>query len=59
MQIGIDVTCMCTNFGGRDFSGFGDNANLINVTNFPFLVPGATKKFTRLESAHEIHASRH
>ena len=30
MQIGIDVTCMYTNFGGRDFSGFGDTANLIN-----------------------------
>ena len=29
-QIGIDVTCMYTNFGGRDFSGFGDTANLIN-----------------------------
>ena len=24
MQVGIDVTCMHTNFGGSDFSGFGD-----------------------------------
>ena len=24
MQVGIDVTCMYTNFGGRDLSGFGD-----------------------------------
>ena len=24
MQVGIDVTCMHTNFGGRSFSGFGD-----------------------------------
>ena len=24
MQVGIDVKCMCTNFGGRDPSGFGD-----------------------------------
>ena len=24
MQVGIDVKCMHTNFGGRDFSGFGD-----------------------------------
>ena len=24
MQIGMDVTCMHTNFGGRDLSGFED-----------------------------------
>ena len=24
MQVGIDVTCMHTNFGGHSFSGFGD-----------------------------------
>ena len=24
MQVGIDVECMHTNFGGRGFSGFGD-----------------------------------
>ena len=24
MQVGIDVTYMYTNFGGRDLSGFGD-----------------------------------
>ena len=28
MQVGIDVTCMHTNFGGRDFSGFGDKISL-------------------------------
>ena len=26
MQIGVDVTCMHTNFGGCDLSGFGDIA---------------------------------
>ena len=26
MQIGMDVTCMQTNFGGRDLSGFEDIA---------------------------------
>ena len=31
MQIGMDVTCMHTNFGGRDFSGFGDIATLKNA----------------------------
>ena len=26
MHVGVDVTCMYTNFGGRDFFGFGDIA---------------------------------
>ena len=30
MQIGIDVTCMHTNFGGCDLSGFGDIATFKN-----------------------------
>ena len=30
MQVGIDVTCMYTNFGGRDLFGFGDTASLKN-----------------------------
>ena len=30
MQVGIDVTCMHTNFSGRDLSGFGDTATLKN-----------------------------
>ena len=30
MQIMIDVTCMHTNFGGCDLSGFGDIATLKN-----------------------------
>ena len=30
MQVGIDVTCMHTNFGGRDLSGFGDTATFKN-----------------------------
>ena len=30
MQVGIDVTCMYTNFGGHDLSGFGDIATLKN-----------------------------
>ena len=28
MQVDIDVTCMYTNFGGRDLSGFEDIATL-------------------------------
>ena len=30
MQIGVDVKCMHTNFGGRDLFGFGDTATLKN-----------------------------
>ena len=30
MQVGIDVTCMYTYFGGRDLSGFGDIATFKN-----------------------------
>ena len=30
MQVGVDVTYMNTDFGGRDFSGFGDIATLKN-----------------------------
>ena len=30
MQVGVDVTCMYTDFGGRDLSGFGDIATLKN-----------------------------
>ena len=30
VQVGIDVTCMHTNFGGRDFFSFGDMATLKN-----------------------------
>ena len=30
MQVGVDVTCIYTNFGGRVLSGFGDTATLKN-----------------------------
>ena len=30
MQVGIDVKCMYTHFGGRGLSGFGDTATLKN-----------------------------
>ena len=36
MQVGIDVTCMHANFGGRGLSGFGDIATFIKWPNFPF-----------------------
>ena len=30
MQVGVDVTCMYTDFDGRDLSGFGDTSTLKN-----------------------------
>ena len=36
MQVGIDVKCMHTSFGGRDPSGFGDMATFQKRPNFPF-----------------------
>ena len=35
MQVGIDVTCMNTNFGGCGHSDFGDIATL-KMAKFPF-----------------------
>ena len=36
MQVGIDVKCMHTSFGGRGFFGFGDMATFQKRQNFPF-----------------------
>ena len=36
MQVGIDVNCMHTNFGGRGLSGSGDMATFQKRPNFPF-----------------------
>ena len=49
MQVGIDVKCMHTNFGGCDLSGFGDTATFKN----------GHQKFNGSESAQKIHGSRH
>ena len=49
MQIGIDVKCMCTNFGGRGLFGFGDKISLWSIK---------VEKFNRSELAQKICASR-
>ena len=49
MQVGIDVTCMHTNFVGRGFSSFGDKISLWSIK---------VEKFNQSESAQKIHASR-
>ena len=36
MQVGVDVMCMYTSFGGRGLSGFGDMATFQKRPNFPF-----------------------
>ena len=49
MQVGIDVKCMHTDFGGRGLFGFGDKISLWSIK---------VEKFNRSESAQKIHASR-
>ena len=49
MQVGIDVKCMHTDFGGRGLSSFGDKISLWSIK---------VEKFNRSESAQKIHASR-
>ena len=55
MQIGMDVKCMHTNFGGRDLFGFGDIATIKN-DHFSLSDHGH-QKFNRSESSKKIHAS--
>ena len=45
MQVGIDVKCMHTNFGGRGLSGFGDKISLWSIK---------VEKFNRLKSAQKL-----
>ena len=61
IQVGIDVTCMHTNFGWRGLSGFGAMASFClpsKKPKFPFgpwaIVYGGQK----IESAQKIYASR-
>ena len=49
MQVGIDVKCMYTNFGGCGLSSFGDKISLWSIV---------VKKFNRSELAQKIYASR-
>ena len=45
MQVGIDVKCMHTNFGGRGLFGFGDKISLGSIK---------VEKFNRSKSAQKI-----
>ena len=48
MQVGIDVKCMHTNFGGCGLSSFGDKISLCSMK---------VENFNRSESAQKIYAS--
>ena len=49
MQVGIDVKCMHTDFGGRGLSGFGDKISLWSIM---------VENFNQLELAQKIHVTR-
>ena len=49
MQVGVDIECMRTDFGGCGLSSFGDKISLWSII---------VEKFNRSESAQLIHASR-
>ena len=49
MQVGMDVKCIHTDFGGRGLSGFGDKISLWSIK---------VEKFPRSESAQKNHACR-
>ena len=36
LQLGVDIKCIHTSFGGRGFFGFGDMATFQKRKNFPF-----------------------
>ena len=49
MQVGVDVECMHTDFGGRGLSDFGDKISLWSII---------VEKVNRLESAQKIFAGK-
>ena len=58
MQVGVDVKCMHTNFGGRRFFSFVDIATFKNG-QISLLGHGLViEKLNRSELAQKIHASR-
>ena len=49
LQVGVDVECMHTNFGGRGLSGFGDKISLWSII---------VEKVNLSESAQKILAGK-
>ena len=48
MQVGIDVKCMYTDFGGRGLSGFGDKINLWSMKVEKLIDRNRLKKFMQV-----------
>ena len=48
MQVGIDVKCMHTNFGGRGLSGFGDKISLWSIKGKNLIDQNRLKKFMQV-----------
>ena len=49
LQVGVDVECVHTNFGGRGLFGFGDKISLLSII---------VEKFIQSELAQKIYASK-
>ena len=49
MQVGVDVKCMHTDFGGCGLFGFGDKISLLSII---------VEKFIQSELAQKIYASK-
>ena len=62
MQIEVDVTCMYTNFGGHDFSSFGDTATIkngqISPSDHGLHSPWSSKNLFDQNRLKKIHANR-
>ena len=61
MQVGINIKCMHTSFGGCGLSGFRDIATFQKRPNFPsgaWTIVHGHRKINQSESAQKIHASR-
>ena len=48
MQVGVDVTCMYTNFGGCGPSGFGDKISLWSIVVENLIDQNRFEKFMQL-----------
>ena len=61
MQVGVDLKRMQTNFGGCDFSGFGDFAHFsfaFKMAKISLQTIGYSPWGQKIELAQKIHASR-
>ena len=48
MQIGIEIKCMHTDFGGRGLSGFGDKISLLSIKVEKFNLSELAKKIMQV-----------